>query len=168
MRFNIVFIFLILGFFGTEIQARWSRILPKSKKNRPFKIQSTQKSTSKDFPFLSKQFQDKSVAEIYKRYCQFLLGASKECIKQYVKFKNEKIQDKPTLPPTSFTALENLGTTSSHPTTAKTEKMHGRLEKYLEFELEQVWKDREKRIKTTAASPTTTTTGSKSAYIRIH
>ena len=50
---------------------------------------------------------------------------------------------------------------------AGTEKMHGRLEKYLEFELEQVWKNREKRIKTTAASPPTTT-GRKLAYIRIH
>ena len=167
MRFNIVFIFLILAFFGTEIKARWSRNLPKSKKNQPFKIQSTQKSTSKDFSFLPKRFQNKSIAEIYEGYCQFLLGASKECMKQYIEFKKEKFQDKPTISPTSYTALENLSTTSSHPTTTTTtEKMHGRLEKYLEFELEQVWKNREKRIKTTASPPTTT--GRKLAYIRIH
>ena len=44
--------------------------------------------------------------------------------------------------------------------------MHGRLEKYLEFELEQVWKNREKLIETTAASPQTTT-ARKLAYIRV-
>ena len=75
MRFNIVFIFLILAFFQTEIQARWSRILPKSKKNQPSEIYSTQKSTSKYVSFLPKQFQDKSIEKIYKGYCQFLLGA---------------------------------------------------------------------------------------------
>ena len=73
MRFNVVFIILILAFFGTEIQARWSKIVPKSKNNPPFKILSTQKSTSKEFPFLPKRFQNKSIAEIYERYCQFIL-----------------------------------------------------------------------------------------------
>ena len=159
MRFNIVFIFLILAFFQTEIQARWSRILPKSKKNQPSEIQSTQKSTSKYFPFLPKQFQDKSIAKIYKGYCQFLLGASKECMEQFLKFKKGKFQDKPT---TSLTSSATFSTTST-----KTEKMHGRLEKYLEFELEQVWKNREKIITTTEASPLITT-ARKLAFIRIH
>ena len=116
MRFNIVFIFLILAFFQTEIQARWSRILPKSKKNQPSEIQSTQKSTSNFFPFLPKQFQDKSIEKIYKGYCQFLLGASKECMEQFLKFKKGKFQDKPT---TSPTASATFSTTST-----KTEKMH--------------------------------------------
>ena len=101
MRFNIVIcIFLILAIFGTEIQARWSRILPKSKKNQPSEINSTQKSTSEEYPFLPKQFQDKSTAKIYEGYCQFLLGATEECMKQFLKFKKEKFQDKPTTSPT--------------------------------------------------------------------
>ena len=161
MRFNVVFIFLILVFSETEIQARWSRILPKSKKNQPSEIQTTQKSTSKDFPFLPKQFQGKSIAKIYEGYCQFLLGASKECMKQFLKFKKEKFQDKPTTSPTRYTASATFSTTST-----KTEKMHGRIEKDLEFELEQVWKYREKRIKTTAASPLTT--ARNLPFIRIH
>ena len=156
MRFNIVFIFLILAFFGTEIKARWSRNLPKSKKNQPFKIQSTQKSTSKDFSFLPKRFQNKSIAEIYEGYCQFLLGASKECIEQYLKFKKGRLQVETTLSPISYTSPAVLSTTSSHPTTTETEKMDRRLENNLEFKLEQVWKNGEKIIKTTAASPQTT------------
>ena len=168
MRFNVVFIILILAFFGTEIQARWSKIVPKSKNNQPFKILSTQKSTSKEFPFLPKRFQNKSIAEIYERYCQFILGASTECIKQYIEFKRERFQVKPTTSPTSFNTFPaTLSTISSHPSTTKTEKMHGELEKKLEFELEQVWKNREKRIKTTAASPPTTD-GRTLAYIRIY
>ena len=159
MRFNIIFIFLIFAFFETEIQARWSRSLPESKKNQSFKIQSTQKSTSKDFLFLPKKFQSK-----FAEYCQFLRGASKECMKQYIEFKKERFQVKPTISPTVPATLSTL---SSHPTTTKTEKMHGRLEKNLEFELEQVWKNREKRIKTTAASPPTTD-GRTLAYIRIY
>ena len=75
-----------------------------------------------------------------------------ECMKEFLKFKEEKFQGKPTTSPTTST---------------KTEKMHGRVEKYLEFELEQVWKNREKRIKTTAASPLAATTR-KLAFIRIH
>ena len=102
-------------------------------KNR--KIQSTQNSTSKDFPFLPKKFQDRSIAEIYERYCQFLLGASKECIKQYLKFKKGRLQVEPTLSSKSYTAPATLSPTSSHPSTTKTEKMHGRLEKYLELEI---------------------------------
>ena len=167
MRFNIVFIFLILAFFGTEIQARWSRIMTKSKKNQQFKIQIAQKSTSKGLPFLPKRFQNKSIAEIYEGYCQFLFGASKECMKQYNEFEKERRQVKPTNSPTSFTSPATLSTTLSQPSTTKTEQMHGRVEKYLEFELEQVWKNKEKRIKTTAAS-TLTTPGRKLAYIRIH
>ena len=100
-------------------------------KNR--KIRSTQKSTSKIFPYLPKQFQDKSIAEIYEGYCQFLLGASKECIKQYIKFKKGRLQVEPTLSSKSYTAPATLSPTSSHPSTTKTEKMHGRLEKYLEL-----------------------------------
>ena len=99
-------------------------------KNR--KIRSTQKSTSKIFPYLPKQFQDKSIAEIYEGYCQFLLGASKECIKQNLKFKKEgRLQVEPTISSISYTLPATLSTTSSHPST--TEKMHGRLEKYLEL-----------------------------------
>ena len=89
-------------------------------KNR--KIQSTQNSTSKDFPFLPKKFQDRSTAEIYERYCQFLLGASKECIKQYLKFKKGRLQVEPTLSSKSYTAPATLSPTSSHPSTTKTEK----------------------------------------------
>ena len=92
------------------------------------------------------------MAKIYEGYCQFLLGASKECMKEFLKFKEERFQGKPFTSPTTST---------------KTEKMHGRVEKYLEFELEQVWKNREKRIKTTAASPLAATTR-KLAFIRIH
>ena len=167
MRFNVVFIILILAFFGTEIQARWSKIVPKSKNNQPFKILSTQKSTSKEFPFLPKRFQNKSIAEIYERYCQFILGASKECIKQYIEFNQVKpTSTSPTIK--SFNTFPaTLSTISSHPSPTKTEKMHGKLEKTLEFELEQVWKNREKRIKTTAASPPTTD-GRTLAYIRIY
>ena len=167
MRFNVVFIILILAFFGTEIQARWSKIVPKSKNNQPFKILSTQKSTSKEFPFLPKRFQNKSIAEIYERYCQFILGASKECIKQYIEFNQVKpTSTSPTIK--SFNTFPaTLSTISSHPSPTKTEKMHGKLEKKLEFELEQVWKNREKRIKTTAASPPTTD-GRTLAYIRIY
>ena len=61
-----------------------------------------------------------------------------------------------------YTASATFSTTST-----KTEKKHGRLEKNLEFELEQVWKNRENRIKTTAASQLTTTVR-KLAFIRIH
>ena len=167
MRVNVVFMILILAFFGTEIQARWSKIVPKSKNNQPFKILSTQKSTSKEFPFLPKRFQNKSIAEIYERYCQFILGASKECIKQYIEFNQVKpTSTSPTIK--SFNTFPaTLSTISSHPFPTKTEKMHGKLEKKLEFELEQVWKNREKRIKTTAASPPTTD-GRTLAYIRIY
>ena len=133
-------------------------------KNR--KIQSTQNSTSKDFPFLPKKFQDRSTAEIYERYCQFLLGASTECIKQYLKFKKGRLQVEPTLSSKSYTAPATLSTTSSHTSTTKTERTHGRAEKCLEFQLEQVWKNREKLIETTAESPQTTT-ARKLAYIRI-
>ena len=101
MRFNVVFIILILAFFGTEIQTRWGRNLAKSKMKQPFKIQSTQKSTSKDFSFLPKRFQNKSMAKIYEGYCQFLLGASMECMKEFLKFKEEKFQGKPTTSPTT-------------------------------------------------------------------
>ena len=167
MRFNVVFVILILAFCGTEMQARWSKIVPKSKNNQPFKILSTQKSTSKEFPFLPKRFQNKSIAEIYERYCQFILGASKECIKQYIEFNQVKpTSTSPTIK--SFNTFPaTLSTISSHPSPTKTKKMHGKLEKKLEFELEQVWKNREKRIKTTAASPPTTD-GRTLAYIRIY
>ena len=80
-------------------------------------------------------------------------------MEQFLKFKKGKFQDKPT---TSPTASATFSTTST-----KTEKMHGRLEKYLEFELEQVWKNREKIITTTEASPLITT-ARKLAFIRIH
>ena len=142
MRFNIVIcIFLILAFFGTEIQARWSRNPQYTKSN------------FKRFSIPDQKFQSKSIAEIYERYCQFLLGASKECMKKYIEFKKERFQAKPTNSPTSYTAPATLSTTLSHPSTTKTEQMHGRVEKYLEFKLEQVWKNRERRIKTTEASP---------------
>ena len=83
-------------------------------------------------------------------------------MEQFLKFKKEKLQYKPTTSPIRYAASVNFSTTST-----KTEKMHGRLEKYLEFELEQVWKNREKRIKTTEASPLATT-ARKLAFIRIH
>ena len=155
MRSNIlIYIILILAFFGTEIQARWSGNPQYTKIN------------FKRFSIPDKKFQSKSIAEIYEGYCGFLLGASKECMKKYIEFKKERFQAKPTISPLSYTAPATLSTTSSHTSTTKTERMHGRAEKCLEFQLEQVWKNREKLIKTTTASPQTTT-ARKLAYIRI-
>ena len=83
-------------------------------------------------------------------------------MEQFLKFKKEKLQDKPTISPIRYAASATISKTST-----KTQKMHGRLEKYNEFELEQVRKNREKRIIITEASPLTTTAG-KLVYIRIH
>ena len=144
-----MYIFLTLAYFGTEIQARWSGNPQYTKINFQFSIPDK-----------------KSIAEIYEGYCGFLLGASKECMKKYIEYKKERFQAKPTISPLSYTAPATLSTTSSHTSTTKTERMHGRAEKCLEFQLEQVWKNREKLIETTAESPQTTT-ARKLAYIRI-
>ena len=83
-------------------------------------------------------------------------------MEQFLKFKKEKLQYKPTTSPIRYAASATFSKTST-----KTEKMHGRLEKYHEFELDQVLKNIEKRIKTTEASPLTTT-ARKLVFIRIH
>ena len=57
-------------------------------------------------------------------------------MEQFLKFKKEKLQDKPTTSPIRYAASASFSKTST-----KTEKMHGRLD----FELEQVRKNREKK-----------------------
>ena len=118
MRLNIlIYIFLILAFFGTEIQARWSGNPQYTKIN------------FKRFSIPDKKFQSKSIAENYEGYCGFLLGASKECMKKYIEFKKERFQAKPTISLLTYTSPATLSTTPSHTSTTKTERMHGRAEK---------------------------------------
>ena len=107
-------IFLIIAFFGTEIQARWSG-------NPQFT-----KINFKRFSIPDKKISSKSIAEIYEGYCGFLLGASKECMKKYIEFKKERFQAKPTISPLSYTSPATLSITSSHTSTTKSERMHGR------------------------------------------
>ena len=84
MRLKVVLIFshILVILFGSVIEARWSKTLPRSEN---MKIAKEVKSQA--FQTVPRKFQNKSDKEIMLKFCHFLLGAYKECLAKYVDFK---------------------------------------------------------------------------------
>ena len=94
MRLNLVLIFSYLFIlFGSVIQARWSRPLPRSENKKIPKITTPTNVKPQAFPKLPRKFQNKSDREKKEKYCRFLLGAYKECMAKYGDFKLGKVQE---------------------------------------------------------------------------
>ena len=87
MRLKLVLIFsyVLVILFGSVIEARWSKTLPRSENKKIAKEVA--------FPKLARKFQNKSDREKKEKYCRFLLGAYKECMAKYVDFKLGKVQE---------------------------------------------------------------------------
>ena len=90
MRLKLVFIFsyVLIILFGSEIEARWSKTLPRSENKKIAK-----EVKSQAFQTFPKKFQNKPDKEVNEKYCRFLLGAYKECLAKYVDFKLRKVQE---------------------------------------------------------------------------
>ena len=93
MRLKVVLIFshILVILFGSVIEARWSKTLPRSETKKMSKIAKEVKSQA--FQTASRKFQNKSDKEIMLKFCHFLLGAYKECLAKYVDFKLRKVQE---------------------------------------------------------------------------
>ena len=93
MRLKLVLIFsyVLVILFGSVIEARWSKTLPRSENKKIPKIPKEVKSQA--FPTFPKKFQNKSDKEIMEKYCGFLLGAYKECMAKYVDLKLGKVHE---------------------------------------------------------------------------
>ena len=130
MRLNLVLYFLVIAIlFGSLIQARWSRTLPRlENKETPRTTRQTDKK-SQTFSSLPKEFQNKSDQEIMERYCLFLLGAYNECMEKYLGFKLRKVQkneEKQYRRQNTSTSVLPTSTTSS-PLMATNEKIYVRI-----------------------------------------
>ena len=88
MRLKLVLIFsyVLVILFGSVIEARWSKTLPRSENKKIAK-----EVKSQAFPTLPWKFQNMSDKEIMEKYCRFLLGAYKECLAKYVDLKLRKV-----------------------------------------------------------------------------
>ena len=77
MRFNLALHFLPIAIlFGSVIQARWSRTLPRSETKKILKIFTSQIMVKpRGFRTIPKKFEKKSNKEVMEKYCRFLLGA---------------------------------------------------------------------------------------------
>ena len=131
MRLNLVQNFLVIVIlFGSVIQARWSRTLPRSENKEILKITRQTNKKSRTFSSLPKEFQNKSNQEIImEKYCLFLLGAYKECMEKYLGFKLRKVQkneEKQYRRQNTSTSLLSTATTSS-PLMATNEKIYVRI-----------------------------------------
>ena len=90
MRLKVVLIFshILVILVGSVIEARWSKTLPRSENKKIAKI--TKEVKSQAFQTHPRKFQNK---EIMEKYCRFLLGAYKECLKKYADLKLRKVQE---------------------------------------------------------------------------
>ena len=122
MRLNLVLIFsYVFILFGSVIQARWSRPLPRSENRKiPNIFTSRRKVKYQNFPTVPEGFLNKTDKEVMENYCPYLLGAYKECMAKYVDSKLRKVQKKEEKPYRGQT----MSTTSS-PLIATTEKISG-------------------------------------------
>ena len=95
MRLKLVLIFsYAVILFGSVIQARWSRPLPRSRNKKIPKIFTNQIEVgSQDFPTVPKGFLNKPDKEVIDKYCRFLLGAYEECMEKFGDFKLRKIRE---------------------------------------------------------------------------
>ena len=93
MRLKVVLIFshILVILFGSVIEARWSKTLPRSENKKITKIAKEVKSQA--LQTLPRKFQNKLDKEIMEKYCRFLLSAYKECLAKYVDFKLRKVQE---------------------------------------------------------------------------
>ena len=82
MRLKVVLIFshILVILFGSVIEARWSKTLPRSENKKITKIAKEVKSQA--FQTLPME-----------KYRRFLLVAYKECLAKYVDFKARKFQE---------------------------------------------------------------------------
>ena len=120
MRLNLVLIFsYAVILFGSVIQARWSRPLPRSEKRKILNIFTSQREVkSQNFLTVPKGFLNKPYKEVMEKYCQFLLGAYKECMTKYAAFKSRKVPEKEENPFRGQTM-----STTSNPLIATSEKI---------------------------------------------
>ena len=130
MRLNLVLYFLVIAIlFGSVIQARWSRTLPRIENKKMTKTTRQTDKKSQTFPSLPKEFQNKSDQEIMEKYCLFLLGAYKECMEKYFGFKLRKVQkneERQYRRQNTSTSVLPTSTTSS-PLMATNEKIYVRI-----------------------------------------
>ena len=128
MRLNLVLIFsYAVILFGSVIQARWSRPLPRSENRKiPDIFPSQRKVKSQNFPTVPKGFLIKPDKEAMEKYCWFLLGAYKECMTKYAAFKLRKVREKEEKPFRGQTT-----STTSNPLIATSEKIPGSRNKKL-------------------------------------
>ena len=89
MRLKLVLIFsYAVILFGSVIEARWSKTLPRSENKKIAK-----EVKSQAFQTFPKKFQNKPDKEVNEKYCRFLLGAYKECMAKYVDLKLGKVKE---------------------------------------------------------------------------
>jgi hypothetical protein len=113
--------------FGSVIEARWSRPLPRSENRKiPIIFTSQREVKSQNFPTVTKQFLNKPDTEVMEKYCRFLLGAYKECMTKYAAFKLRKVQEKEEKPFRGQTT-----STTSSPLISTSEKVPGSRNKKL-------------------------------------
>ena len=89
----LIFSYVLVVLFGSVIEARWSKTLPRSENKKIPKITTPTNVKSRAFPNLPRKFQNKSDREKKEKYCRFLLGAFKECMTKYVDLKLGKFQE---------------------------------------------------------------------------
>ena len=128
MRLNLVLIFsYAVILFGSVIQARWSRPLPRSENKKITKIFTSRREVkSQDFPTVPKGFLNKPDKEVIEKYCRFLLGAYQECMEKYVDFKLRKVwenEEKPYRGQTTSTTSSPLIATSEKISRSRNKKL---------------------------------------------
>ena len=128
MRLNLVLIFsYVVILFGSAIQARWSRPLPRSENKKITKIFTSRREVeSQDFPTVPTGFLNKPDKEVIEKYCRFLLGAYQECMEKYVDFKLRKVwenEEKPYRGQTTSTTSSPLIATSEKISRSRNKKL---------------------------------------------